>query len=379
MSPEQCRSAVLDARSDIYSLGVIAYQMLAGAPPFAGDMTTVMRQHLETAPPDLRAQNKKLPKRVARVIMSTLAKDPADRPQTAAAFANALHANADGLGVLYRRAFALYSEYFPKFVKLSLLAHIPLIIVTLAAFVLSLYEARLGKVWTAVIAVPLALMQIAATFITTSIISGVTAIIVTQLAVAPMKPVELRAAFSVLRQRWRPFLRTGLVVAFRIILGFCLLIVPGIVVAVRYLLWGPVVLMEGLEKKAARKRARELASRSWRTIIVVTMIQFLVPMVIGGVIGALSGATAGKAHKTISVRISAQLSTLLNVFIVPLMSIVPALLYLKMRQLGGETLNDVMAQLQEFEGARSQWQQRMRSRLTAHTAPKVSSGSKPVL
>ena len=48
----------------------------------------------------------------------------------------------------------------------------------------------------------------------------------------------------------------------------------------------------------------------------------------------------------------------------PLMSIVPALLYLKMRQLGGETFAALMEQINQVEGAHSHWQQRMRTRLT---------------
>jgi serine/threonine protein kinase len=366
MSPEQCRGQHLDARSDIYSLGIIAYQMLAGAPPFEGDSKTVIRAHNETQPQDLRERNSKLPKRVSRLIMSALAKDPSARPQTAVAFANSLRATADGLGALYRRAFALYSEYFPKFLKLSLLAHIPVIVVTLMLLALRLAEGRLGKVTTIALGVPIVLLQIAATFVTASIISGVTAIIVTQLAVAPLKPVELRAAFDVLSRRWRPFLRTAIRVTVRIILGFVLLVIPGIVMTARYLLWAPVVLVEGLEKKAALKRARALAARSWRTIIFAMLVQFLVPMAVGAAIGVLTGATTTKSegHASVQVKITSQLSSLVNIFVLPLMSIVPALLYLKMRQLGGETLNDVMAQIEEVEGARSHWQQRMRTRLT---------------
>jgi serine/threonine protein kinase len=365
MSPEQCRGENLDARSDIYSLGIIAYQMLAGSPPFTGETTSVIRAHTGSQPTPLREHDAKLPKRVARLIMSALEKEPAARPQTAIAFANAMRANADGLGALYRRAFALYSEYFPKFLKLSLLAHIPTIVVTLMLIGLKLAEPRIGKVTTIVLMVPITLLQIAAGFVTPSIISGVTAIIVTQLAVAPLKPVELRAAFAVLRRRWRPFLNTGIRITLRILLGFCLFIIPGIVMTVRYSLWAPVVLMEGLEKKEARLRARALASRSWRTIILAMLFQFLVPTIVGGVVGAFLGSvTKGKG---IHVKVFQPLTSLVNIFVLPLMSIVPALLYLKMRQFGGETLNDVMSQLEEEDGARSKWQQRMRTRLTVNT------------
>ncbi len=367
MSPEQCRGESLDARSDIYSLGVIAYQMLSGAPPFTGETATVIRAHTESQPTVLREHNRKLPRRVSRLIMSALDKDRVARPQTAAAFANAMRANADGLGTLYRRAFALYSEYFPEFFKLSLLAHIPLIVLTVAMLALRLSQPRMGKLPFAIGVTLIALLQIPTSFVTASIISGVTAIIVTQLALAPMKPVELRAAFAVLRSRWRPFLRTGVRVSLRILLGFILLVIPGIVMSARYLLWAPVVLLEGLEKKEALKRARALAARSWRTIIAAMLIQFLVPAIVGSIIGAIMGASGTHGKVSLQVKITGQLSALINIFILPLLSIVPALLYLKMRQFGGETLNDVMTQIEEVEGARSNWRQRMRTRLPVNT------------
>ena len=365
MSPEQCRGEKLDARSDVYSVGVIAYQMLAGAPPFVGDTATVIRSHNEVKPEPVRLANKKVPKRVSRMIMSALEKDANKRPQTAIAFSHAMRANADGLGALYRRAFALYSEYFPKFLKLSLVAHIPVIIVTGLAIAYRFTEPKMatGMKWS--LGIPLALLQIVAGFLSGSIISGVTAIIVTQLAVAPMKPVQLRAAAGVLRRRWKPFLKTGLNVVLRMALGFVLLIIPMVIVQVRYLLWGPVVLMEGLQGKAALKRARALASRSWRTMILVLLIQFCVPAIVGAIVSGLLGLNETQAHQHgWRIRVTGQLSELLNIFVLPLLAIVPALLYLKMRQFGGETLTDVMAQLQDSEPSKSLWQQRMKTRLT---------------
>ena len=366
MSPEQCRGEAIDARSDIYSLGIIAYQMLAGAPPFTGDTNSVIRAHNESQPKTLRELNGKLPKRVSRLIMSALDKDPARRPQTAIAFANAMRANADGLGALYRRAFALYSEYFPKFLKLSLVAHIPVIAATVLAVVFRLTEPGMTKGVRVSLAIPVLLLQVIGGFVTGSIISGVTAIVVTQLAVAPMKPIQLRAAFEVMRRRWKPFLKTALSVIVRMIVGYCLFIIPGIVVQVRYLLWGPVVLMEGLEKKAALKRARALASRSWRTIILAMLIQFLVPAIVGGIIGAFIGAKSANSG-SLHIKVTTQFVSLVNIFVLPLLAIVPALLYLKMRQFGGETLTDIMAQIEQDENIHSQWQQRMRTRLTANT------------
>ena len=207
--------------------------------------------------------------------MRALEKDPAARPQTALALAGGMRANADGLGTLYRRAFALYSEYFPKFLRLSLFAHIPVIVLILAMAVLQAAQPRMSKLAFGISAGCVGLLQVPATLFAAWIISSVTAIIVTQLAVAPLKPVELRIGVGVLRRRWRPFLRTGIRIFLKIILGWILFVIPGFVMTIRYMLWSPVVLMEGLAGKPALKRARELASRSWRIIIVASLIQLL--------------------------------------------------------------------------------------------------------
>jgi len=305
--------------------------------------------------------------------MTALSKRPEDRPQTAAAFASSLRAQADGVGALYRRAFALYSEYFPKFLRMSLIAHIPLIITTALLIGLELAEkyvpkGGMGTKALFICALVLAgLLQVASYFVAAAAISGMTAIIVTQLSVAPLRPVELHSAFTILKKRWKPFLKTAIGVTLRIVIGFVLLVIPGLIMTMRYALYAPVVLMEGLEKKAARRRARELASRSWRTIIIVSLLQFLIPLVVSLFSGRIRIVFGGHAGRSLSAQISQQLLSLVNIFVVPLMSIVPALLYLKMRQLGGETLADAIAEIEEEDARRSAWQQRMRTRLSLHT------------
>jgi serine/threonine protein kinase len=372
MSPEQCSGGHVDTRSDIYSLGVIAYQMLAGEPPFAGNTSTVMRAHREEAAQDLRQRSTKIPKRVAAVVMSALAKNPAERPQTAFAFGSAMRAQSEGVGALYRRAFALYSEYFPKFLKLSLIAHVPMIVATIlliGAFIWYKYWPPVGTLHTVAVytsLVVLSLSKFVATTISAGVISGVTAIIITQLTAAPLRPVKLREAFAVLRNRWWPFFKTLARVTFWIILGLILFIIPGMVIWIRYSLYAPVVLLEGLQGKAAMRRARELASRSWKTVIIVSILQLVIPMTVSALVGFALGRSNIEKNST-AAQIYRQLLDLANIFVVPLISIVPALLYVKMRQLGGESLANVWSQIEEGEGKQSAWQQRMRTRLSLQT------------
>jgi eukaryotic-like serine/threonine-protein kinase len=94
MSPEQAGGADrLDGRADIYSLGCVAYEMLAGEPPFTGpNLPAVIARHTLDPVPPLRTLRPAVPEPLVRAIEQALAKLPADRFATAAQFADALGA-----------------------------------------------------------------------------------------------------------------------------------------------------------------------------------------------------------------------------------------------------------------------------------------------
>jgi serine/threonine-protein kinase len=98
MSPEQSTAARhVDRRTDVYALGCVLYEMLAGEPPFTGvNVQTVINRHLQAPPPSIRILRPSVPEGIDAAIRRALAKSPADRFASAGEFVAAITAAAAG-------------------------------------------------------------------------------------------------------------------------------------------------------------------------------------------------------------------------------------------------------------------------------------------
>jgi dienelactone hydrolase len=131
MSPEQASGREVDYRTDLWSLGAVLYQMLAGKPPFAGEsQLQVMHAIVSTTPQRLRDARPDLPVAVDAIVMRALEKDPAKRYQSAAEMARDLASAISSLT-------ASHAAVAPRALRMTL------ILPALAAVVL----AAAGSIW----------------------------------------------------------------------------------------------------------------------------------------------------------------------------------------------------------------------------------------
>ncbi len=336
MSPEQCRGEKLDARSDVYSLGVIAYQMLAGRTPFAGDFTHVMDAHREQPPPPLKAKN--IRRKLKGVIASALEKDPDLRPQTAEAFASNLRSRSEGIFGLLRRAGMIYTQHITKFLALSMFFHVPMIVLTAFLLILNILKATetinstAANVFLGLTGTSLSLITAFCAYLITGTISW---IVIHSLAV-PLRPIRLRPALHEARKKAKRFAGAGIlatllsVVAAGIggLVGFgipfvilalifgitgavavasgAVGVVAGILcffyLSINLMLTSPIVMMENLKVTAAMRRSHLLVRRSFVTVFAAFVIMFMIPLVSASTISLVINLAARTVERSVDER-----------------------------------------------------------------------------
>lgn len=411
MSPEQCRGEKLSPRSDIYSLGVITYQMLGGKTPFEGDYRDVMESHKNIAPPPLEA--KKVPYRLKKMLHSTLAKDANERPPTAEAFASILRSYSEGVWTLMSRAMVIYSENAVKFVLLAFIVYLPMEVLFVLNTTVALLEESGAVGELTILRTVTAISFSLSGFFCGTILAGVVTWLVAQKMAVPMRPLALRPAFAAVRKRLKSLFGTAVFSSIISFLGFMCLLVPGLIMWVCWALVTPVVMMEGLKGRRAFARSFQLVKRNiWTTlgIMLLTLVSIAVitlfsTLLSKGILGdmikssppAAASSSQSKERENVQINLGknggmkvnpvfdeneteeqkrerrlkgtiretayAAIQIPLSVLVGLFFAIVLALLYVKSRLAGGESIADLLSQFEESDQPRSHWQRRIRDRL----------------
>jgi serine/threonine protein kinase len=345
MSPEQCRGDMLDMRSDIYSLGVITYQMLAGAPPFAGDLSELISKHTGEPPAPLAKKRSDIPRSVSELVMAALAKYPAERPRSAGVFAKALRAAAESDAQILQEARSYYYNHIPGFLFMSVIIYLPF---AFASVILASRFATYKGMSSALADVAFWV----AVFLFIQVGNRLNIAACTQaihdLRLSERGPLRIRSILFKLVKRSPSLAVTSLLADLIALLNLVRLIVPGLRSFVNYSLASPVVMMEKKNPVAALSRSKTLADcmrhlAGWAT---VRSISFLICSVLflpafGSTMALIFG---GNVSGSGSVREAYPVFLILGwFFIISLYSysaLPLVLLYYKSRQALGESLEE---------------------------------------
>lgn len=407
MSPEQCRGLPLTAASDVYSLGVIAYRMLAGTLPFEGNSDAQLWAHISESPRELDAIRRDLPKDASELVMQTLSKDPSARPRSAGAFASMLSARVEPTSDFLRSALFLFIEHLRAFVEASIFWLSPSLVLAAGLSLLALVEASgrptilplLPDMFFTLGPQLLAVLGIFA-------LQGAIVPSVMQAIVAPLQPDDMRLLRGIFRGRMRSYLRgiaplvAMMAVYFVWVIGVVLLLPQALeplrpflrsmprpvaiaavlvivmpVTVVPMLIFrrsklgsgfqflGSIAMMEGKFGRLALQRSQRLSKASGRALQAI----FLASVGLGGMFGLFLGLLSVAIPRGLpdwaASAILAPLMAIGMVLLAPFLSVVSSLTYLRALKAAGESPDEVLLQFEREILPASHWKLATRERI----------------
>ncbi len=354
MSPEQCRGELLDMKSDIYSLGVIVYQMLAGAPPFTGDMNELIVKHTNERPALLIEKRNDIPKSVSELVMSALAKDPARRPANGALFAKALRAAAESDLHVVQEGRTYYYNHIPGIMLLSAIIYLPFAIPSV------MYTANFARSANRALGFADALFWVAAFLyiqVANRLNIAASSLAIRELRIRQSDPLPIGSILFTLLKRFPSLVLTSLLADLAAMVNLLRLVLPGLRSFVNYSLAAPVVVIEKKNPLAALSRSKTLAERlphlaGWATIrsisFIICSILFLPALVAATTIifgGTTSGA--GSFREVYPVMLGFGWFLIISFYSYNALPLV--LIYFKARQALGEMLEEASSTVADQE------------------------------
>jgi len=413
MSPEQCRGEPPSPRSDVYSLGVIAYRLLSGRLPFGGSVERLLRAHVQEPAPPLRALRPKLPAEAAEIVMRALSKDPAARPASAGAFASMFAARAQTQADFLGSALQMFLRHARAFLSASALGLSPVLALGLLAVGNAIaYAAGVTLVPARAVGpglmAGLLLMTLGPGIL---LVQGAVVPAVMQAEVVPLQPIDVGS----LRRRFRPRLISYLKAVAPILLLFvamavwqlpvrpalraleplvddargavavpaalALLLMPNAPLLLM-LLWltrsgsarsfqfiAPVAVVEGLSPRETLSRAHHLAVSSPGSLRASRRATVAAGATLGAFWGAAFVLVARLLPATAAAGVIAVPAALAFVLAAPLLAVIQALTYLRARRALGEPLDQALEAFERAVLPESHWRLAERDRVATLIAP----------
>ncbi|MEW6733854.1 MAG: serine/threonine-protein kinase, partial [Acidobacteriota bacterium] len=243
MSPEQCAGRELDTKTDIYSIGVIVYQMLAGKTPFSGSTFTLLENHIESQPPSLKQICPNIPNNIVEIVMSALSKHPVARPSTAISFAQALRLAVEGEMPLLNQAEIIHRQHRIELIAVAILIYSPAIFITILLLMLNK--------WLVIFSLPILLFA-------NTINRAFGLLVVNQLLDKEDSQIKVGMLITSLMRKASSLLLTSIISGLDIIANLVKLRLPRSTILSHHFFYTPVVMLEDQSGDKALKRSKAL-------------------------------------------------------------------------------------------------------------------------